>query len=379
MKTKILFIASEFAPGMIPFASTIITLLSKDERFDVYALVVNSGKKTYSRTLEEMDKNKIIQIEYPKSKLIKMLYKFYPLSIIDNIKKLDNDLKPDIIHLLTGDFTLAPYLTFRRPKDNWYYTVHDLYPHEASSKNIMDYMLRKYKIWGYKKLRDRISNLTTSSRSQYIELKRIYTKKKVEFTHFPSLITSQIRKGGKIVNELISEKNYILFFGNVNKYKGVDLLIKAYNQSDTLQSFKLVIAGKGLGLIDEVSKNNTNIIRINRFIDDAEVKYLFENSLFVVYPYRSVTMSGVLSIAYYFKKRVLASSIPFFLDNRTQTTFFFECNNINDLQFKMEFLACDKNMIFNADMSYNEIYSEEIINDYIKLYMLKNETRKSCL
>lgn len=48
MKTKVLFIASEFAPGMIPFASTIIKALCKDGRFDVYAIVVNSGRKTYA-------------------------------------------------------------------------------------------------------------------------------------------------------------------------------------------------------------------------------------------------------------------------------------------------------------------------------------------
>ena len=98
MKTKILFIASEFAPGMIPFASTIITTLNRDERFDVYALVVNSGNKSYAVTLGDMSKE----------------------------------------HLLTGDFALSLYLSFRKLKDNWYYTVHDLHPHEVNSRKLTD-------------------------------------------------------------------------------------------------------------------------------------------------------------------------------------------------------------------------------------------------
>lgn len=48
MKIKVLFVATEFAPGMIPFASSIINTLAKDPKFEVYALVVNSGDYTYS-------------------------------------------------------------------------------------------------------------------------------------------------------------------------------------------------------------------------------------------------------------------------------------------------------------------------------------------
>ena len=121
MKTKILFIASEFAPGMIPFASTIITTLNRDERFDVYALVVNSGNKSYAVTLGDMSKEHLLQIEYPQNKIIKLFYKFFPISVIMAIKRLEKKIKPDVVHLLTGDFALSLYLSFRKLKDNWYY------------------------------------------------------------------------------------------------------------------------------------------------------------------------------------------------------------------------------------------------------------------
>lgn len=365
MKTKVLFVACEFAPGMIPFASSIITTLNKDERFDIYAVVVNSGSKSYAVALNGMSKEHLLQIEYPKLKMFKLFYKFFPVSIIMALRRLEKRIKPDVVHLLTGDFAFAPYLSLFKPKDNFYYTVHDLHPHEVRSVGIRDMLMHKYIVWGYKLLRNRIPNLTTSSNIQYEELKRIYSNKRILFTHFPSLLTPKIANGCKSVYELIDVKDYILFFGTVDEYKGVDLLIKAYEASERLQQFKLVIAGKGLNML----ATSPNIIRINRFIDDSEVKDLFSKALFVVYPYRSATMSGVLSIAYYFKKKVLLSSIPFFIDNATQASVFFKCGDVADLQLQMERLTLIVNNYFDEFDCYERIYSEKtIIEDYCKLY-----------
>ena len=367
MKTKVLFVASEFAPGMIPFALTIIKTLGNDERFDVYAVVVNSGRKSYAAALEGMAKGHLVQIEYPSSKILKLLYKFFPVSVIRAVRRLESGIKPDVLHLLTGDFTLAPYLFLCRPKRNWFYTVHDLHPHEVSSKKITDVFFHKYVVWGYRQLRDNIANLTTSSKTQYKELKRIYPNKHISFTHFPSLLTPQIANGSKQVCELEHEKDYILFFGTVDEYKGVDLLIKAYESSPRLQRLKLVIAGRGR----DTFNSNPNVIRINRFIDDAEVKDLFSKALFIVYPYRSATMSGVLSIAYYFKKKVLLSSIPFFIDNATPATVFFKCGDVADLQVQMEGLAVTARNYKDEYGCYDKIYSEEtLVEDYKKLYSL---------
>lgn len=371
MKTKILFIASEFAPGMIPFASKIITTLNCDKHFDVYAIAVTSGKKTYNEILKNFDNTHLMQIEYPQSKILKLIYKLYPFSIIRGINKVVKKQQPDVIHLLTGDFTLAPYILTHRVNNKWYYTVHDLHPHEVKSTSLFYTLLHKYIVWSYKTLRDKIDNLTTSSQSQAKELKDIYPNKHIAFTHFPSLITQQIQEGNKKVIELLNENNYILFFGTVDEYKGVDLLIHAYINSKSLNGIKLVIAGKGLTFGNVVNRNK-NIIRINRFIDDSEVKDLFSKALFVVYPYRSATMSGVLSIAYYFKKRVLLSKIPFFLENATSISSFFEANNELDLQKQME-LMTNQNVIDESYKAcYESIYSDKVlISDYIKLYLSK--------
>ena len=108
MKKKILFVASEFASGMIPFAATAINALAKDDRFEVHCLCVNSGIYSY-RNIILQEANPVF-LEYPKSKMMKLFYKLWPLEIIKHLSQLEKSINPDAVHFLTGDFTLALYI-----------------------------------------------------------------------------------------------------------------------------------------------------------------------------------------------------------------------------------------------------------------------------
>ena len=361
-KKKILFIASEPAPGMIPFAATVINTLAEDERFDVYAICVNSKLHGYCDLISQ--KAHPVFVDYPKNKLLKLIYKFWPFRIIDAIEKSRKMLEPDIVHFLTGDFTLASYIILKHD-DTFYYTVHDLHPHEVKTRSLSEKLIFKDIVWGYRKCRDTISNLTTSSLSQLKELQKIYPQKKCEFTTFPSLVTQEIINGRKCPQELIGINDYILFFGSVNEYKGVNLLIKAFEKSNLSDKTKLVIAGKGL----DYEICSKNIIRLNRFVDDEEIASLFKHSRLVVYPYISATMSGVLSIAYYFNKLILASDIPFFKDNATESVVFFNARSIDSLKMRMEDII-DNPSAYSVDAhSYCRKYSAKTLSDgYWKLY-----------
>lgn len=178
---------------------------------------------------------------------------------------------------MTGDFTLALYICLNN-KRTFYYTVHDLHPHEVVRKTLLGYLMQKYIIWGYKLCRNIIPNLTTSSYFQLKELKEIYPCKKVKYTSFPSLITSLIIMVKNAIRSKWLKRIYFVF-GTVDKYKGVDLLVDAYCNL-TCKSLKLVIAGRGF----DIETHNENIIRINRFIEDEEVAYLLkrQNLLFIL-------------------------------------------------------------------------------------------------
>ena len=141
-------------------------------------------------------------------------------------------------------------------------------------------------------------------------------------------------------------------------------MISAFSSIQNTNGVKLVIAGKG----DGYESDNPNIIRLNRFIEDEEIADLFKNALFVVYPYISATMSGVLSLAYYFHKRVLLSDIPFFKDNETPSCTFFQNGNVDDLKEKIELLFEQDFNLFTNDY-YSSIYSDKVLtDDYFALY-----------
>ena len=367
MKIKVLFVATEFAPGMIPFASSIINTLAKDPKFEVYALVVNSGDYTYKGKIT-ISREKTFYVEYPKSKLYKLLYKFYPRKIIQTIQILDNKNHFDAIHLLTGDFSLAPYFSqtkYRR--DILYYTVHDLHPHEIEKNNFFS-ILRRYIIWGNKKHRSNINNLTTCSIEQYNELKKLYPQKNIVFTHFPTLITKQISEGEQTVPELININNYILYIGNINRYKGVDFLINTLNNSDILKQYKLVIAGKGNHYDSLI--NNDNIIRINRFIKDEEIKDLFTKAALIIYPYRSATMSGVLSLAYFFNKKVVMSDIPFFRQYACNNSFLFKNENSDDLIYSIKKALTSQ---YKEENIYQKFYNSQLLANEVFTFYKENK------
>lgn len=100
-----------------------------------------------------------------------------------------------------------------------------------------------------------------------------------------------------------------LFFGRIEKYKGVPVLIDAYLKLHSqLGNTELVIAGKGDLECPHVDLSTNCISIINRYISDDEICRLFEDDkVIVVLPYLSASQSGVVSIAVEFGNIVICS------------------------------------------------------------------------
>ena len=113
--------------------------------------------------------------------------------------------------------------------------------------------------------------------------------------------------------KLSSTKKTILFFGIIRDYKGLDLLIEAFNLLDG--SYQLIIAGEVYGddgSYDKLINKNTNCQRIyffNQYIPDEEVHLYFSAADCIVLPYKSGTQSGVAAIAEQFDLPVLTLSL----------------------------------------------------------------------
>ena len=116
--------------------------------------------------------------------------------------------------------------------------------------------------------------------------------------------------------ELPANNKYLLFFGLVRKYKGLDLLIKAL-ASEKLSHLplKLIVAGEFYDnfevyrkLVDELGVYD-KVIMDNKFIPNAEVVRYFCAGDLVVQPYRDATQSGVTQVAYHFDKPMVVSNV----------------------------------------------------------------------
>lgn len=109
---------------------------------------------------------------------------------------------------------------------------------------------------------------------------------------------------------------YLLFFGFIRDYKGLDLLIKAF-ADERMRRFpvKLLIAGEFYSSPDNylalIKENNLEewIEMRTEFIPDDKVNIYFSAADMVVQPYKSATQSGVTQIGYHFNKPMLVTNV----------------------------------------------------------------------
>lgn len=121
------------------------------------------------------------------------------------------------------------------------------------------------------------------------------------YTHFGEKM--QQRDARKLLG--INEKlKTILFFGLIREYKGLDILLEAFDGLDA--GYQLIIAGEPYGSFGKYQKlidNNKNKERIKVFpeyIRDSDVKKYFSAADVTVLPYRNATQSGVSAVSYHF-------------------------------------------------------------------------------
>ena len=116
--------------------------------------------------------------------------------------------------------------------------------------------------------------------------------------------------------KLDSDTNYILFFGLIRDYKGLDLLLEGFKQFDfKAHNVKLLVAGEFYAnedrykaLIDKLDIGN-NVLLVNEYIKDKEVSYYFSAADILAQPYKSATQSGVTQIGYHFEIPMLVTNV----------------------------------------------------------------------
>src|SRR5215212_5315513 len=105
------------------------------------------------------------------------------------------------------------------------------------------------------------------------------------------------------------ERPVVLYFGVVRPYKGVDVLVEAFNQ---VEDAELWVVGRPLELSIEPLRRIAPPHRVrfvDRYVSDAELPAFFRRADVLVLPHRSVDVSGVLFAGLAFGKAMVLSGV----------------------------------------------------------------------
>ena len=185
----------------------------------------------------------------------------------------------------------------------------NIIPHE---KRFGDFFLTKYFV-------SSCDAFVSLSASVLEDLTQFTKSKNKKFTPHPIYDTF-----GEKIDKSVAKKNlelnindkYLLFFGFVRKYKGLDLMLHAMSDQRIKDlGVKLIVAGEFydnidfyLDLINELDIDS-NIILKSDFIDERDVKNYFCASDMITQTYRTATQSGVTQIAYHFERPMLVTDV----------------------------------------------------------------------
>ena len=112
---------------------------------------------------------------------------------------------------------------------------------------------------------------------------------------------------------LKSGKKNILFFGLIRKYKGLDILLEAFEKLP--DDYQLIIAGEPYGSFEPYQKiidrlpGKERIVKVLKYIKDSEVSDYFSAADLAVLPYRSATQSGISSVSYHFEVPMIVTDV----------------------------------------------------------------------
>ena len=200
--------------------------------------------------------------------------------------------------------------------------------------------------------------LTLSKRSQKtMEERYPSASSKVRMMNLGAHIPNVLPKCPQELNNENAD-NFLLFFGRIDKYKGLKTLFEAYIiDDDELPSFVVAGSGKMLGEEQKLANRTSGTI-INRFITDSEMLWLFQHSIALILPYIEATQSGIIPIAYHYGKPVIVSNVEgltqFVEDGKTG----YICHGIDEYIHAIRCIcdANNRNNMAKCCLKYHEQY-----------------------
>ncbi|MDF1516131.1 MAG: glycosyltransferase family 4 protein, partial [Anaerolineae bacterium] len=224
---------------------------------------------------------------------------------LNAIRNTLSELHPAVAHFTGPHLWNLPLLqALRRQGIPTVHTLHDLDPHPGTAYGPLLHL------WNRQVLRLADHILIHAAH---------YARRLVDMNISPAAITCtpllHLFLGHIWLGEMahlgvdVTYEPFILFFGRLEKYKGVDHLVTAWamTEGQVAPDARLVLAGQGdldkvwAGALPE------GIELRNHLIEDAEALDLFRRCALVVLPYLGATQSALIPAAYFFRKPVIAA------------------------------------------------------------------------
>ncbi len=269
----------------------------------------------------------------------------------------------DVVHVQTfknAKFEMKLYYRMRKYVKKFVHTVHNVLPHEASTK---DWEL-------YKEFYDFCDELIVHNRSsqQCLMENFLVPEEKI------SVIAHGTYQSHTAVPQTRVDRQVTQFlqFGFIRKYKGIDILLEAIAmiKPDKRKTMHFTIAGKQYLKLDDTDyQAKIRELKIEDCVDflpehipDDELPALFTDADFLLFPYRNIYGSGALLMAYTYKKPVIASDVSTFCEetDNGRTGFLFESENPQALADSILAASnCSLEQMENYQAAIDELITEK--------------------
>jgi len=287
---------------------------------------------------------------YSHSKLSVMV-QFFNFARKCKIVKLIKDFRPDVLYVPFGLLWARFIYTMIPSNVKIVSTIHDVTSHDGFNFG------------------EEISKLLTLGSNRYVDGWVILNKKD------KTIVEGKYRKPVTVIphasfgyyfkenNENAKQRlnQRIGFFGRIEPYKGLDLLVEAFEQSKT-PNLELLIAGSGSipSELQERIKCNKRIELINRYIKDEEFQPLLGKVDFVVLPYKRASQSGVIPMCFACGKTVIATNVGALEEQVPIGTGLLTKPNANDICAQIDALYLKPDLIYKLGNKAKRYADEEL-------------------
>jgi len=224
--------------------------------------------------------------------------------------------KPNIVHIFSGEgYPWAIIVSYLLMKSNvpFLITIHDPNPHYRDFLGGINNWLRIFSIKKASLIHVHSKNAKTLMEKKGIPASKI---KIIPHGIFKEIFEKYLNQAEIMDNNKL-KKDGILFFGRIERYKGLDIYLKAAQILG--DKFTYIIAGPGnfskkeKRLLKKLARERCKII--NRYLENYEIPGLFKRSLVTVLPYRDASQSSIPFISAMLGVPTVASAVGGFLED----------------------------------------------------------------